>query len=65
MVVVNDQNAVDVIRGHDLWNEFLFLCAPNWTIVNEANNRIVIFDASTGIMYVLVMKYANGYICIV
>jgi hypothetical protein len=26
MVVVNDQNTVNVIRGHDLRNEFLFLC---------------------------------------
>jgi FAD/FMN-containing dehydrogenase len=29
---------------------------PNSTIVNEANNRIVAFDASTGIIYVLIMK---------
>jgi hypothetical protein len=30
MVKVNDQYAVDVIRGHDLWNEFpIPLLFPN------------------------------------
>ncbi len=65
IVAVNDQNTVNVIRGHDLWNEFLFLCCSKLTIVNGANNRIVVIDVFTGIMYVLVMKYGNGYICIV
>jgi hypothetical protein len=44
---------------------FYSFVVPNSTIVNEANNRVVLFDASTGVMYVLVIKYANGYICIV
>jgi len=44
---------------------FYCFVVPNSTIVNGANNRTVVFDASTGIMYVLVLKSANGYICIV
>jgi hypothetical protein len=32
MVVVNDQNTVDVIRRHNLCNDFLFLCCSKLNI---------------------------------
>jgi hypothetical protein len=54
-----------LLEGTICGMSFYSFVVPNSTIVNVTNNRIVAFDASTGIMYVLVMKYANGYICIV
>ncbi len=54
-----------LLEGTICGTNFYSFVVPNWTIVNGANNRIVAFDASTGIMYVLVMKYGNGFICIV